>query len=197
MKNYLKISLSFLFFLFFTNTVFAQTTDTEFYDSCLVGKEIKELRDVMDTTKVVILYFGFNPQNRKEIRKLKKKFKKTGVCTYDIAKLAVENNLLNRLYIKGIYTLNSEEKNKLYTIITSKTGDKKGSRTTASCYEPNHAIVFLDNNEEIKFEIEICFKCLMAEISLSDFPLDNFCRETWDNLEKFILEKNQVVFDKY
>lgn len=145
----------------------------------------------MDTTEVVILYFGVNPQNHKDVTEIKKLYQK-GVRPYIIAKLAVKNNRLNNLYIKRIYTLNNEEKNQLYTILTSKTGDKKGPISHASCYEPNHAIVFLDNKEEIKFEIEICFKCLMAEISLSDFPLDNFCRETWDNLEKFILERNPV-----
>ncbi|WP_338769195.1 hypothetical protein WAF17_09345 [Bernardetia sp. ABR2-2B] len=192
MNKYTKILLSLAFFVFFTNSVFAQTTDTEFYDSCLVGREIKELRDVMDTTKVAILYFGVNPQNRKDMREIKKLFKK-GVNAMDIADLAVKDNQLNMLYIKNLYVLNEKEKNELYSIITSKTGDKEGPRTTAFCYEPNHALVFLDKNDEIKFEIEICFKCLMAVMPLSNFPLDNFCRESWNNLEKFILERNPEI----
>ncbi|WP_338812197.1 hypothetical protein V9L05_12375 [Bernardetia sp. Wsw4-3y2] len=191
MNNYTKTLLSLSFFIFFTNSVFAQTKTTMFYDSCLVGKEIKELRGVMDTTKVAILYFGRNPQNRKEKREIKKLSRK-GINSMDIANLATKNKRLNMLYIKNLYVLNEKEKNKLYSIITSKTGDKESVTTTAFCYVPNHAIVFLDKNEEIKFEIEICFKCLKAEV-LSDFPLENFCRESWDNLEKFILERSPVA----
>ncbi len=190
MHNYTKILLSLVFFIFFSNVIFAQTKTTALYDSCVVGKDIKELRDVMDTTKVAIIYFGTNPQNRKEKREIKKLSRK-GINSIDIATLATKNKHLNMLYIRGFYTLSNEEKNQLYTILASKTGDKNGGITTAFCYSPNHAIVFLDENEKIKFEIEICFKCLKAEVA-SNFPLDNFCRESWDNLEKFILERNPV-----
>jgi ferredoxin-like protein FixX len=183
--NFLKISLSLLFFTFFTTTIFAQTQEIRIYDSCLVGKEIKELRDIIDNSQVAILYLGVNPQSRKE----KREFKKQRIYSTDVAERSVKDNRLNLSYIRKIYTLNKKEKEELYKILTTKTANKDKFHV-AMCYNPNHAIVFLNSDGQVQLKVDLCFECLHGEYLPTDFPLNNFCRETWDNLEKFILEKN-------
>jgi hypothetical protein len=189
--SYLKILLSLAFLLFFNHTISAQTEEIKVYDSCFVGKEIQELRDIMDTSQVAILYLGVNPQSRKEKREFKKQFKKQRIYSTQVAERSVKNNHLNLSYVRKVYTLSKEEKDELYKILTTKTADKYRLHT-ASCYSPNHAIVFLDSDGKVQLKVDLCFKCLRGEYLPADFPLNNFCRETWDNLEKFILEKNQV-----
>jgi hypothetical protein len=176
------IYILFLSFLF--QVGFSQNSNMKcgWYGKIPLGKRLNTF-PFNNTKKVLLISFypiqmveiiDKNGNSKEELKDSiwKAKMEATSLKTFHLKEAEFD------YYANEVYELKSEEINELSNLVLNFKMKKKPSRlvlTTAGCYEPRNAILFLDANDNIISRIEICFSCngiyQLPKETIKDFNL--------------------------
>jgi hypothetical protein len=91
------------------------------------------------------------------------KYSKVYAVTYDFTQNSIPDNLLaveKNTLSKGVYVTSSPlRKSQIELIFSSITDSSLKGRPKKCAYEPHHAFIFYDDNDNIVGSLNICFQC--------------------------------------
>jgi hypothetical protein len=111
----------------------------------------------------------------------------------DTVYFRVKNLPIVESSIKERFTLTIEQKDSLFSLL--KTNTCKSDDVVVGCYDPAHAILFFDANNQPFEYIEICFSCSNYRTS-GNFQLD-FCYEKSEALKNLFHSFGIRYFGRY
>jgi len=100
-------------------------------------------------------------------------------------KLPQEDDRLKIQEIPEIIPLNKNQIDSLTDILYNYDYESNVGTITHNCFNPRHAIVFLDNSDKVIGYIEICFECSGNQTSDEKIKTGNFCGGKYDLLQDF------------
>ena len=105
--------------------------------------------------------------------------------SYVEAKRIVENGVINKRAIRTTSLIKDQDKEILINILTQQI--KGEPIDLATCFDPHHALIVISKGQ-IAY-IEFCFTCGGVSADKVDISSDDFDKEKWDKIYKYIDSK--------
>jgi hypothetical protein len=131
-----------------------------------------------------------SPEERREISlfKIAKKIKVVSFSRQIVLSTPIDQNKIASKYVKDEITLTEAQIDRLTELLYNYNFSKdpaSRSITHGDCYEPRHAIVFLNSSDKVFGYFEFCFECKNHRTVPARENVGEFCSGKYQLIEDF------------